>query len=73
MIRVEHRRSHCSGCQVCVDFLPAYYQINSNDGLADLIGATPYQNIEVLELPDTERQLFQEVANHCPDKVIRIT
>ena len=74
--RVVYDRSACIGAAACVAVQPEKWEINSEDGKADLIGSNKIledgKTTWVVEFSDEEFEKFMESAQVCPVNVIHI-
>lgn len=72
---VQHYRENCIGCGNCELVCPKYWEINKEDGKADLKQAEEKNNGQVfqrkLDIEDTaENKLAAEL---CPVGIIKVT
>lgn len=72
MFQISYNRPKCIGCAYCSEHSPDYWQINRNDGKADLIGSVRKKDFFILNLIDYEWENQQEVAQNCPSKIIQL-
>tara|TARA_Y100000310_G_C20580496_1_gene762732 strand:- start:153 stop:419 length:267 start_codon:yes stop_codon:yes gene_type:complete len=74
--RVVYDRSCCIGAAACVAVQSEKWEINSEDGKADLIGSS--ESLEdgktswIVEFDDEDLEKFMEAAQVCPVNVIHI-
>ena len=65
---IEHKRSDCIGCGVCVSLAPAFWEMG-DDGKAKLKGnKANKRQVEEKDLPKNKA-----AAESCPVNVIHIT
>ncbi len=72
---IEYDRDACIGAGVCAAVDPTYWVLSSEDGRADLVGATLSADKWILEvdLDDAAFQKMMDAATGCPVNVIHIT
>ncbi|MBU0981502.1 ferredoxin [Patescibacteria group bacterium] len=71
--KIRHDRDGCIGCTSCANICPRFWQMNEQDGLADL------QDAKRLTSGDTELTISEEdfednmeAAESCPVNVIHL-
>jgi len=72
MLRVFQQRIKCIGCGNCVEVAPNTWEMNKQDGKADLIGSNENKGFYTLLTTEDEYQNNIEAAKICPVKIIRV-
>ncbi len=72
-ITLCHKRNDCIGCGTCEMFAPDRFQMNTKDGLSDLVGGTwKGEEFMVAQIEEAEYEAVKRAADACPVKVIRV-
>ncbi len=72
-ITVCHKRNDCIGCGSCALLAPHTWQMNREDGLADLHGAKwKGDQFMVSQIDEDELEDNKDAAQACPVQIIRI-
>lgn len=70
--RISHFRKDCIGCGSCKLIAPHTWDMNEEDGMADLKGAEPKNDVQVSDVDIDLLEENKEAAAHCPVSIIRI-
>lgn len=69
---VTHYRAKCIGCGSCAMLASKYWQMNDQDGQADLLDSELVaENIYKRSVDVEDENLVKEVAAACPAEVIK--
>lgn len=72
-ITLCHKRDDCIGCGSCVLLAPDRWQMNENDGKADLQGGEWKGNeFVVSKIDEAEYSANRKAADACPIRIIRL-
>lgn len=72
-ITISQRRNKCIGCGACVTAAPKYWQMNKEDGLADLISGEINKNgIVTAKIDETGYEENKKAADACPVNIINV-
>ncbi|MFZ3031792.1 MAG: ferredoxin [Candidatus Moraniibacteriota bacterium] len=72
-ITLCHKRNDCIGCGSCVLMAPDRWQMNDQDGKADLIGGQwKGEEFVVAKIEEEEYAKNKQAADACPMGVIRL-
>ena len=72
MIRIEHLRRKCIGCNACVEIAPYRWRVSKKDGKCTLIGGSLKKEIYTIFVDDEEEREAKMAAKNCPVKIIRV-
>ncbi len=72
MVRITHHRIKCIGCGYCEELVPFRWQMDSDDGKINLVGAKGKRDIYTMQVSDDELEAHQEAAESCPVNIIRV-
>jgi len=72
MLRVFQQRIKCIGCGNCVEVAPNTWEMNKEDGKADLTNAKERNGFYTLITSDDESDANVEAQNICPVKIIKV-
>lgn len=72
MPKIVHYRSGCIGCHICVEMQPEFWRMSRKDGKATLLKSHLKKDTHILEIARDHIKYSDEVASHCPVKVIKI-
>lgn len=70
--KLFHFRNDCIGCGNCAEYAPAYWELDENDGKANLIGAQKKKEIFTKEIEFGEEEANIGAADSCPVNVIQV-
>jgi ferredoxin len=70
--KIIHERPDCIACGACVAAAPDHWEMNENDGLADLKGADTVGENQEKIIDESELAPNQEAAQCCPVQIIHI-
>jgi ferredoxin len=72
-ITISHQRSGCIGCSSCASLAPQTWQMNHDDGLADLIDGKENKNGMVTgTIDEVDYEANQKAAEACPVSIIKL-
>ncbi len=71
-LKVIHERPKCIACGSCAAVAPEHWEMNANDGLADLKNCSMEGENEVKEADENEAVKHREAAEVCPVQIIRV-
>ena len=71
-IIVLHERPKCIGCGSCVALAPKFWEMDSADSKAHLIGSDKVGENEELEIEEKDVQENQDAADVCPVNCIHV-
>ncbi len=72
MSKIIHYRDKCIGCNICFEMQPEYWRLSRKDGKATLLGGLLKKDTHILEIPEQDVTRSEDVASHCPVKVIKV-
>ena len=70
--RISHFRKDCIGCGSCALINPENWEMNEEDGMADLKGAAEKNGVQVQDVDIDLLEENREAAESCPVSIIRI-
>ena len=70
--KIIHQREKCIGCNYCVEVAPDLFEIDTNDGKANLLHAVNKKGFFVLDIPVFQKENGTIAANHCPVNIIQV-
>lgn len=72
MPKIIHQREDCIGCNLCVEYACAYWQM-MDDGKSEPIGSTKKGDVYIKEISEIEVEQNEMAAIACPMHIIKIT
>lgn len=70
--KIFYHRTKCIGCGACVIKAPHIWEMNMNDGKADLIDGESKKDYYFRMFWPDEKQLLDEIVNSCPTRAIQL-
>jgi len=70
--KIIHERPQCIACGACVAAAPEYWEMNEDDGLADLKKCTVNGENEERIIDESEVEPNKEAVECCPVQIISI-
>ena len=70
--RVIHERPKCIACGSCAAVAPEHWEMNENDGLADLKNCEYVGENEEKTIDEGELEKNKEAAEVCPVQIIHV-
>ena len=72
--KILHNRSGCIGCQACASVCSKFWEMNDEDGFADLIDGDRLEGGDMeLEISEADFKCNMDAAESCPVNVIHIS
>jgi ferredoxin len=72
MIRIDHYRDKCIGCNACVEASFSRWRMSRKDGKSVLIGAARKKGCDSLTVGDEEKAENARASKNCPVRIIQI-
>ncbi len=72
MNKIQYHRNKCISCGSCVIKAPHIWQINREDGKADLQDGELKKDYYFCVFWPDEKQLLKEIETICPTKAIKL-
>ncbi|MCF6307749.1 MAG: ferredoxin [Flavobacteriaceae bacterium] len=71
MVVITLQRNKCIGCNYCVEFAPAQFQMSKKDGKSVLLHSTNKKGFHTIKSQDhTILDSCEKAAESCPVKII---
>lgn len=72
MIRINHQRIKCIGCNACVEAADHRWRISRRDGKCTLVGGVEKRGFYSVLVPDHELEENLLAARNCPVNIIKV-
>jgi ferredoxin len=72
MMKIQHFRQDCIGCNACVQYAPQTWAMNEADGKVDLIEGVTKGDIVTADLLASDLDANRKASACCPVRIIKI-
>lgn len=72
MIKIQHFRNKCIGCNACVEVAPYRWRISKKDGKSVLISGKEKKGIYSADFGNDELEDNLLAAKNCPVNIIKV-